>query len=902
MSAHVLWVVRSGTRLDALTYVAGDPVDPAAPWQRTHACELRPLSPGSHAELWAAWHAVAAVRQWDAATLRHVRVVLDQTAPGGDPPPDLPALAESVPPLRATAAHPRGFRGTKLQPPRRRRLPPIDLRPYLLGRNIHRVLARLGATAEATPHDPWFATHVLPLARGWSPADTWTLAALARAVPPELYPALVGVALAAGASSGGAAMGRGGSEAAMGRGASEGAMGRRASSGDASSDGASSDGASSDGASRASMGRGAPRASRGRGASDAAMGRGASEAAMGRGASTASPGRGGSSGVPARVLGWWSLVLAHAPERRLEAAQLVIASGVAASVPPPVELVVELPAETCWLVYRMLAGGAAVAYVRAGLALGVIVGRDVPPAGQHDVTALIAATFERIGAELVTQAQLDYWRPQLWQLCGRLPGFVALLGSPELAALVPPAAHAVLRFAGAARWWFEESPARRASFACDLAALVARAVQLPPAYQRAFVEHIAEVYQAMLDKSLPRLDACIALALRVARPPFSTRAALDAVLPALAHVREAACAAPDASWLALEHACRRDNDARVLGCGLDRLVRAEPALVATAFAHAPHALLAAADALAAVSRESAARRLAAYAASPIADPALADASIEALCAAVDPVARAAGCNPIRRVVRKHLAGTRLLTAGQLAGHRRRIAAALDVVRLAAIAQAVERSLAAQVGLTKLDSAAARHALAIMSSVALHRRQLRRLVTAALAGDVDWRLRHPRTAAWFAKHPRLDRAAWLHGQTTRAEVAGLGVVELAVEHDPLEALRLGTHVGSCLGRGGHLAYSAAAIVLDANKHVIYARDARGAVIGRQVVAISEADELVCFWVYGIAKRALEPVFRSFDIALAAHVGLPLLPTFGTYEIASILSHEWWDDLAWDVTSG
>jgi len=44
-------------------------------------------------------------------------------------------------------------------------------------------------------------------------------------------------------------------------------------------------------------------------------------------------------------------------------------------------------------------------------------------------------------------------------------------------------------------------------------------------------------------------------------------------------------------------------------------------------------------------------------------------------------------------------------------------------------------------------------------------------------------------------------------------------------------------------------------LDVNKQVVYARDPHGAVIGRQLLAISEADELVCFSVYATAGPAL-----------------------------------------------
>ncbi|QRK06882.1 hypothetical protein JQX13_43620 [Archangium violaceum] len=53
---------------------------------------------------------------------------------------------------------------------------------------------------------------------------------------------------------------------------------------------------------------------------------------------------------------------------------------------------------------------------------------------------------------------------------------------------------------------------------------------------------------------------------------------------------------------------------------------------------------------------------------------------------------------------------------------------------------------------------------------------------------------------------------------------MGEVTLSLEQDTLEALRLGTHVGSCLGLNG-LCDCSAAVVLDVNKRVLYARGSR-----------------------------------------------------------------------------
>jgi hypothetical protein len=46
---------------------------------------------------------------------------------------------------------------------------------------------------------------------------------------------------------------------------------------------------------------------------------------------------------------------------------------------------------------------------------------------------------------------------------------------------------------------------------------------------------------------------------------------------------------------------------------------------------------------------------------------------------------------------------------------------------------------------------------------------------------------PVTIEWFAKHPTVDRSAWLDGFETRTEIVGIGEVTIAVEKDRPSAL-------------------------------------------------------------------------------------------------------------------
>jgi hypothetical protein len=180
----------------------------------------------------------------------------------------------------------------------------------------------------------------------------------------------------------------------------------------------------------------------------------------------------------------------------------------------------------------------------------------------------------------------------------------------------------------------------------------------------------------------------------------------------------------------------------------------------------------------------------------------------------------------------------------------------------------------------------------------NRRSLRRFLSRYLAGERDWLIRHPATQQWFRRHPRINPAIWLSGISLTAETPPHGSVQIKLETEPLEALRLGTYVGSCLSVGGLCDYSAAAVVLDINKQVLYAVESNGIILARQLVAISDADTLVPFYVYPLrTSESLKELFREYDLRLAESLGIPLADSKSDYDIAPVLSQQFWDDGVW-----
>jgi hypothetical protein len=254
---------------------------------------------------------------------------------------------------------------------------------------------------------------------------------------------------------------------------------------------------------------------------------------------------------------------------------------------------------------------------------------------------------------------------------------------------------------------------------------------------------------------------------------------------------------------------------------------------------------------------------------------------------------------VPRALREHMAGRRQLSAGQFERHAAAVRRGLVACRLAVLRSAVDAQLARSVGAEEVDREAL-SALALLQNAEKNRRGLRRFLRALLSGDTEHVLRHPATQDWARRHSRIDLAIWIRGFEHRIDSLNGQLVVIRLEQDPLEVLKMGTYVGSCLGLGGGLAYSAAAALLDINKQVLYARDEQGAVIARQLVAISDKDELVPFAVY--PQSAAPPVQRAFDRydrELASALGIPRIDSTGTYDIENVLSQDWWDDGAWDL---
>ncbi|MEW5851874.1 MAG: hypothetical protein AB2A00_24000 [Myxococcota bacterium] len=112
-------------------------------------------------------------------------------------------------------------------------------------------------------------------------------------------------------------------------------------------------------------------------------------------------------------------------------------------------------------------------------------------------------------------------------------------------------------------------------------------------------------------------------------------------------------------------------------------------------------------------------------------------------------------------------------------------------------------------------------------------------------------------AWLASaQDHMDVAAWLAPRRRTVELNGRSLT-LHLEEDPLEVLRMGIPFHTCLSlTDGENAASTIINALDANKRVLYVRDASGTILARKLLAITEEHQLLGYRLY-VASRELAP---------------------------------------------
>lgn len=452
---------------------------------------------------------------------------------------------------------------------------------------------------------------------------------------------------------------------------------------------------------------------------------------------------------------------------------------------------------------------------------------------------------EVVRALMAHVSPADDFRPRLalrvWKECGVWEGLGEMLQAVNWTRYAPDVSlHFLEVLLGCPAW-----PLLRGQVG-EIETLLA---DVPPDYHAKCLTHLDDFVWEWDNAKISIADAlpsALALLRRLARPPFLRSAhAADPLSDFLGNLpptlRARFCDAPDASFRKLEQACRLENTAFLVGRGTWILTRLAPEFSV--------------------------------------------ACLEQFPARLCRVAKRLGClsEPMReQIVRDTENGNDEDVNGRLTRLE------TDMLR------ALTGGFDADAGQANI-----RHALQLYRLADENRPALRRFLKSDKDGWTEYAQTHPRAVEWRKRHPALNMEIWQSGVPFVRTLEAGGEVILAVETDPLEVLRLGTYVGSCLGLGGDFAYSAVAAALDINKRVVYARNTRGVVLARQLLAVSEDDRLVCFSVYPqSAGPEIRAMFRAFDIQFSDALGLPLLAGDDDYVIEPILAQSWWDDGVWE----
>lgn len=171
-----------------------------------------------------------------------------------------------------------------------------------------------------------------------------------------------------------------------------------------------------------------------------------------------------------------------------------------------------------------------------------------------------------------------------------------------------------------------------------------------------------------------------------------------------------------------------------------------------------------------------------------------------------------------------------------------------------------------------------------------------------AGPSPWDLRDdPANREWLERARtrglRVDR--WLDvDESVRATSRSGRELRLALERDPLEILRMGGYFRTCLSPGSCNFYSAVLNAADANKQVLYARDARGRVHGRCLLALTRENGLLAFEPYHHDTAPDFPAMAgAFVERLADDLGAEIALRG---EVEDLHQGDWYDDGPEDVT--
>lgn len=566
-----------------------------------------------------------------------------------------------------------------------------------------------------------------------------------------------------------------------------------------------------------------------------------------------------------------------------------------------------------WLYYLLLS-------IRAGYHLeytlsGFELAKEYYPDYTFDMLLECSAFDKEILISLInylTKAD-NYYRSlatSCWKACGTIPEFFQIITvipwSKFSSHIAYKLLHCYLYIIEPDDIDFPEMNTRMPIVKQQVTMVVDLLFTTPIGYQLKFIEYIYNFYYRWNLKT--ELQTCMPYALklisRLCQPPFKHNNETKDIIYELIYysdknLNERLLQADDLCFTNLEKACHSENVSVLIRRGIEILMKHQSHFTMECFLQVSARLFRSAKFLGSINKPMRQQVINKFNQLPIIAKSANKYSLDKLIKFIDHQLPKNLTNPVPDKLRAHLTGQSILNDPRLVHYTAQFYKHLLIAKLDILDEIAAQVLIGNYPVHKHSPEMT--ALQYLNIIDGNKRHFQRFMKAYLNGKKDYLTTHPLTLDWLKAHAKFNLDLWLSGITVEVDTAKYGKLTISLEKDPLEALKLGSYVGSCLGLGGGLTYSAAAVVLDINKQVIYARNSKQKVIARQLIAISETEQLVCFSVYPHnINKDIKEIFRNYDKQLAEALAVTFYQEKDDdYDIELIIAQEWWVDYQWDL---
>lgn len=435
-----------------------------------------------------------------------------------------------------------------------------------------------------------------------------------------------------------------------------------------------------------------------------------------------------------------------------------------------------------------------------------------------------------------------------------------------------------------------------------LESILQQAMLLDDKYVEQFYNDLCFVIDDMkeaneLKRKLPQIIGWIST---YSKPPFSPDAHIEMPLYALGRLDSL----PNIREKALkvfEKACSNHNKGKLIGWGLNTLVDVEPRLVATSLELYPKALTTVSETLGVFAHGHRRQLVKQWKENLFPDNQLRlhFLNLEDAVKMVKVIVPKSSETLIPKSVKAFVAGKHKMTQFQKERHLRVLSQRKPEIILLSLKDYVKCELKKDLAPLHTSIDDWLFAQKMLKNANLNKTPFKKFLAAACNGQTDYLWTHPKSISWLDTLDDQVREHW-SANFSKSYIYNNENLTLSIELNPFEQLKMGRYVNSCLNLGGIFPDSATTVVLDINKHVVYARNGSEKVIARQLIALSKNIALVPFNLYPEQKfdSPLAEIFIDFLNTYAEKLGIEISFDWD-YDIEHILSVDWWDDGVMDI---